>query len=81
MAFEESQLAELSQLCAGVEVHTEGTYVFVLLRELQFQHKDTLIKMDVLICPQKHDGYPTRIFLAEKLDANGTANWKVYHIK
>ncbi len=78
MAFEKSQLEELSQLCAGVEVHTEGTYTFVFLRELQFQHKGTSTKVDVLICPQKHDGYPTRIFLSEKFDADGTANWKIY---
>jgi hypothetical protein len=78
MSFEKSQLEELSRLCTGVEVHAEGSYTFILLRELQFQHGGETLKMNVLICPQSHDGYPTRIFLERKLEANGTANWKVY---
>jgi len=78
MTFAESEIKELSQLCTEVEVLTEGTLTFILLRGLQFQHKRELIKIDALICPQKHDGYPTRIFLDRKLEIDGTANWKVY---
>lgn len=50
------------------ELWSEGGQPFVYLPKLQFASAVGKVQADVLLCPQAHPGYPTRLFLSQKLE-------------
>ena len=65
--------------CSFATVMPEGGVQFILLPKLRFWSNDSVLEMDVLLCPQAHTGYQTRLFLERPIAGKG-ANWTTHYI-
>jgi hypothetical protein len=69
------QIEELKQLFPGVQRCDEGGYAYFLLPDLPLPAGCTPSKIDVLLCPMQRDGYPSRLFFAQKVQSPVSQNW------
>jgi hypothetical protein len=69
-------LEELEALCGKATVYNEGGRRYILLEHLELP--DGCISGPALLCPQEHEGYLTRLFLASPQPKGN--NWKVLRI-
>ncbi len=78
------EIEELNALCeGGATAMTEGPITYFLVPQLAIESENGVVRTDVLLCPVTHPsgGYPTRLFLAEKIDRPPkTQNWQVHQI-
>jgi hypothetical protein len=71
---EESE--ELKVICPNAKEMSEGDITYYFLPSLKISGQGSL---DVLLCPQARDGYPTRLFLSKQISGKGN-NWTVHRI-
>jgi len=73
------QIKSLTSLCPNVTVITDAGTSYISLPKLKIKSADTVHTMDALLCPEKHGGYTTRLFLSERIPGRGK-NWTVHSI-
>ena len=71
--FPEDQIEELKALYAGMSVGQEGNSTFILIPKMAMPEGCSPAFTDALFCPYPRDGYPARLFFADKVK-NGP-NW------
>jgi hypothetical protein len=73
--FPEEQIAELRRLCPDLKSATEKDCPFFLLPRLSLPDGCSPSSVDALLCPVPRDGYPFRLFFAEKITTAKSLNW------
>ncbi len=64
---QKNQIPELSSLCSETAVMTDAGISYIYLPKLKLISANTLHTIDALLCPVKHGGYTTRLFLSVKI--------------
>lgn len=75
-------MKDLESLLASfpdAKVMPEGGIEYLYLPKLTFPSGASALKMDALLCPQRHGGYLTRLFLERPVPGKG-ANWTTHYI-
>lgn len=76
MIFTDDEIQELKAIFPGVAMSEEGGIKYLLLSQCRLPDGCDPPVLDVLLCPTKLDGYPSRLFLAEKVKHQGKGqNW------
>ncbi len=75
MNFPPEILDEIRPLCRSINRFDEGGTTYVLLEALALPEGCVPSLVDALLCPSGRDGYPSRLFLAEKVSGRGSPNW------
>jgi hypothetical protein len=75
MSFPEDQVAELKQLCPDVSEYQEAGCTYLLLPGLILPDGCSPERTVALLCPTARDGYPSRLFLADKVQSKVERNW------
>lgn len=94
MAFPPDQIDELERLFPGAVMYTDGGVELFLLPNVLLPSGCSPQQMDLLLCPSPRDGYPSRMFFAERVQApmvqglnwNGGGyiierNWQAFSLK
>jgi hypothetical protein len=68
-------VAELRKLCPGLLSAAEGERTLYLLPQLNLRNGCKPAIVDALLCPFERDGYPFRLFFAEKIATHKSLNW------
>jgi hypothetical protein len=72
----QDQLDELKATFPGVAIAEEGSLTYVLFEELVLPTGCSPANTRALLCPSPRDGYPSRLFLSQKIDHKGQGqNW------
>ncbi len=79
------ELRTLASLSPDAKLMTDGGQEFVFLPKLSIAVGQAVKTLDVLLCPSRHSGYSTRLFLAEPISerptiGGKTANWSAHTI-
>ena len=75
MNFPSDQVEELRPLCATMAAHQEGGVDYLLMESLLLPEGCKPARTDALLCVAPRDGYPSRLFLADRISDRGTPNW------
>lgn len=75
MVTNEDQLKEVKKYFGEVAVAKEGGIEYVLIKNAPMPLGCTPNHTDVLLCTGPRDGYPSRLFFAQKVEGLGTRNW------
>jgi hypothetical protein len=83
MGFPEDQVAELKLLCPEASEVAEAGLSYLLLPGLNLPEGCSTPRVDALLCPSTRDGYPSRLFLAERVQSKAKAepNWNANGIR
>jgi hypothetical protein len=68
-------VAELRRLCPGLLSTAEGERTLYLLPQLRLCDGCNPAIVDSLLCPFERDGYPFRLFFADKIATPKALNW------
>lgn len=74
MSLPDDQLRALREVNPGARVLDEGEVTYVFLPKQPIQVGERWRAMDALLCPSKHSGYDTRLFLDQPIKERA-ANW------
>lgn len=70
------QIAELKTLFPNLSLASEGSVEFVLIEQLTLPEHCQPREVKALLCPHDRDGYPSRLFLDQKVAHRGKGtNW------
>lgn len=72
-------LGEIREMCPGASLQTEGGVRFIDLPRLKIPLSEGDQVLDGLLAIDAHNGYPTRLYLSERI-ANKGANWNVFSV-
>jgi len=75
MGLPEDQIAELKQFFREIFAATEGGIIYLLLRDAALPSGCMPARMDLLLCPFERDGYPSRLYFAERVQCAKALNW------
>lgn len=77
MAFPQDEVNELEQLFPGAVMYADGDSELFLLPNMLLPSGCSPQRTDLLLCPTQRDGYPSRLFFAERIQAPTTQslNW------
>lgn len=67
----------LKRLCSNADTWKEGGKELVFLPGLTIEGAGKTIVRDALLWPHERDGYPSRLFLSEKIDGAPGLNWNL----
>jgi hypothetical protein len=83
MSFPEDQVAELKLLCPDVSEVEEAGCKYLLLPGLNLPDECSPARTDALLCPSARDGYPSRLFFAERVQSKAKAepNWNANGVR
>jgi hypothetical protein len=70
----EDQLQELKAISPALDVGTQGGRDYVVLPGF-LRAGSPPRAIDLLLCPHERDGYPSRLFLSEKISGRPGLNW------
>jgi len=73
--FPEDQVTELRRLCPDLKRAAETDRPFFLLPALALPNGCSPSSVDALLCPVPRDGYPFRLFFAERIATPKQRNW------
>jgi len=76
---QENQMSPLISLCPEAVVMADAGTNYIYLPKLKIRSAQTVLRIDALLCPVKHGGYMTRLFLSEKIPGRGN-NWSTHSI-
>ena len=79
--FPTDQTDELKELCPGLCLFDEAGISYFLLPELGMPKGCLPEKVDVLFCPDGRDGYPSRLFFAERIQTAKQLNWNAVNVR
>lgn len=75
MPFPEEQIAELKAFYREILAAQEGGITYLLLRDAGLPNGCTPPRMDLLLCPFDRDGYPSRLYFADRVQCRAPLNW------
>lgn len=75
----DAAIEELAAVCPGAKAYVEQGLEYIHLPKLDLPEGYPQSVVEGLLCLSPREGYPTRLFLSERIDGKG-ANWNVYHI-
>lgn len=76
MALPQDQIAELKLSFPDLALIEDGNVEFILIKNLTLPVGCNPRVVDALLCPTQRDGYPSRLFLAQKIEHLGKGiNW------
>lgn len=81
MEFPPDQIEELKALAGDASRSEEGGFVYFLLPSLQLPPGCSPEKVDALLCPMLRNGYPSRLFFAERITSRGQRNWNANGVR
>ncbi len=81
MVIPEDQGQELTTLCDEIRQSEERGIVFLPLIGMRLPNGCTPAKMDGLLCPTAYDGYPFRLFFAERVQSHLHLNWNTTGVR
>jgi hypothetical protein len=76
---ETAQLQKLQISYPGAKPLPEGGRTVVLLPGVTLFSAEKTYKMDLLLCPFEHTGYPTRLLFEHEIPGKGQ-NWKTLYV-
>ena len=79
MTDKDEEFKQIKILHKSAKLVYEGGNPVVLLPQFTFQSTGRSIRMDLLLYPITHSGYPTRLFFEREVEGRG-ANWKPHHV-
>ena len=80
MSINEEELAKLLSFYPKATVSHEAGSSYIFFPEITAVFAGEKRSMRALLCPMKHGGYSTRLFLPEAVHAKGTQNWTQHFI-
>ena len=75
MALPDDQIQELKQFFPEIVAATEGGGTYLRLSNAMLPSGCTPARMDLLLCPFEREGYPNRLYFAERVQCRNTLNW------
>ena len=81
MTFPDDQVGELKRLCPTVQQCDEGGRTYLLLPGLALPEGCSPTTTDALLCPTERDGYPSRLFLADRVKSRTPLNWNANGVR
>jgi len=76
---QDNQMKTLTSLCPEAVVMPDAGINYIYLPTLKVRSANTTTTLDALLCPVKHGGYMTRLFLSERIPGRGN-NWTTHSI-
>lgn len=73
----DDEFKKIKRLHEAAKLGQEGGNPVVLLPQFLFWSAGQEVRMDLLLCPVAHSGYPTRLFFERQVKGRGN-NWKQY---
>ncbi len=71
---------QIKQAYSAAELWQDGQQPVVYVPQVPIRSQGRTIVRDVLLWPAARDGYESRFFLSDAVQAPKAANWKVYSI-
>src|SRR4051812_44343348 len=81
MSFPDDQVGELKRLCPLAQHCDEGGRSYVLLPGLALPEGCSPATTDALLCPTERDGYPSRLFFADRVASSAPLNWNATGVR
>ena len=75
----ENQTGTITSLCPEAVVMADAGINYIYLPKLKVRSANTVHTIDGLLCPAKHGGYTTRLFLSARITGRGN-NWSTHSI-
>lgn len=76
----EAQLNRLRELSPAAELWTDGGQPVAFVPAVEFVAGASRVVRDLLLWPRKREGYESRLFLSEPVQAKQAANWTTFNI-
>ena len=77
-----SQVGALKRVFPNLELGKESETEFIVIRNLLLPDGCVPEQVDALLCPTPRDGYPSRLFLSQKVDHRGKGtNWNAAGVR
>lgn len=78
--FSEEQIAALKTLYPDIATASEGGVDYILIEPLKLPEGCEPRTVKGLLCPTQRDGYPSRLFISQKISHRGKGqNWNPTH--
>lgn len=78
MSYTDYEIQEMKGYCSTLQRCEEGGVTFFLLEGMTLPEGCRPQVVDALLCPTARDGYPSRLYLSERVQApRATPNWTV----
>ena len=81
MAFPKDQVAEFKLLCPDVQQCDEAGRTYLLLSGLTLPEGCSPSNLDAPLCPTERDGYPSRLFFADRIKSLTELNWNASGVR
>jgi hypothetical protein len=81
MSLPKDQIAEVKQLCPNVRIYEEAGCSYLFLPGLNLPDGCSPASVDALLCPSARDGYPSRLFVAERVKSPTERNWNANGVR
>jgi hypothetical protein len=75
MGFPDDQIEELKRFFPEIQAAQEGGITYLLLRDASLPATCTPARTDLLLCPAERDGYPSRLYFAQRPSSKTGLNW------
>ncbi len=77
MEYPKDQVEELKNYCTAVRLLEEADFSFLFLENLRLPDVCKPSVCHGLLCPVDREGYPSRLYLSEKVSCPFERNWNV----
>ncbi len=81
MAFPADQVAEVKQFCPDLQQCEEAGCAFLLLPMLTLPEGCSPRRTDALLCPSAREGYPSRLYFADRVRSRAQLNWNATGVR
>jgi hypothetical protein len=76
---EAESLNKFLSVYPAAKAHSDGGFDFIYIPLLKMPEGCSPTEVEALLCPQKRDGYATRLFISQPIAGKGN-NWTTHHI-
>ncbi len=77
----QDQIDELKGLYSGLSLIEEAGIQYLLIPNLVLPKGWDPARLDVLLCPTARDGYPSRLFFAQRISGPRPLNWNANGVR
>ncbi len=77
MSTPDEELAELQRTYPGSKRCEEGGTTFYFIPDLPLPQGCSPASVDALLCPTERDGYPSRLYFADRIQSPAGLNWNM----
>lgn len=77
VSIRDDELVELQRRYPGSKCCEEGGTSFYFIPDLPLPPGCTPASTDALLCPTARDGYPSRLYFAERVQSPAALNWNM----